>query len=119
MFGEIRKELSEVDNNELDKFLHTLVRQYVDAEHTFLDLVFEMGDQEDMTKEDAKNFIEYLGELRLYQCGLLSAEEVRENPLQWIDYILTASTHTNFFEARVVDYSHAGLEGKISYDKYQ
>ena len=47
-----------MDNNELDKFLHTLVRQYVDAEHTFLDLVFEMGDQEDMTKEDAKNFIE-------------------------------------------------------------
>lgn len=119
VFGEIRKELSEVDNNELDKFLHALVRQYVDAEHTFLDLVFEMGDQEDMTKEDAKNFIEYLGELRLYQCGLLSAEEVRENPLQWIDYILTASTHTNFFEARVVDYSHAGLEGKISYDKYK
>ena len=119
VFGEVRKELSEVENTELDKFLHKLVRQYVEAEHKFLDLVFEMGDQEDLSKEQAKDFIEYLGELRLYQCGLLGAEEVRTNPLEWIDYILTASTHTNFFEARVVDYSHAGLEGKISYDKYK
>lgn len=78
-----------------------------------------MGAQEDMTLEDAKDFINYLGELRLYQNGLLGPSEVRKNPLPWIDYILTASTHTNFFEARVVDYNHGGLEGTIDYSKYK
>ena len=119
ILGEVRKDLSEVENLELDKFIQDTVDKYIQAEHSFLDLVFEMGDQEDMTLANAKDFINYLGELRLYQCGLLSAEEVRENPLPWIDYILTGSTHTNFFEARVVDYNHGGLEGTIDYSKYQ
>ncbi len=115
---EVRKELSEAENIELDKFIKQLVERYVEAEHTFLDLVFEMGDQERMTKQDAKNFVSYLGELRLYQLGLGALADVRENPLDWIDYILTGSTHTNFFESRVVDYSHSGLTGEIDYSKY-
>lgn len=116
---EVRKELNEVENEELDKWIVRTTDKYVKAEHAFLDLVYEMGDQEQMTKEDSKEFINYLSELRRYQCGLLSAGEVRQNPLPWIDYILTGSTHTNFFEARVVDYTHNGLEGSVDYGKYQ
>ena len=119
VLNEVRKELSEVENNELDKFIQMSVGKYIQAEQAFLDLVFEMGDQEDMSLDSAKDFIEYLGELRMYQCGLLSAEEVRKNPLPWIDYILSGSTHTNFFEARVVDYNHGGLEGSVDYSKYK
>lgn len=118
MLYEVRKDLSEAENIELDKFLVDLVRRYVETEKLFLDLVYEMGDQQDMTLEQTKDFIDYLGELRLYQCGLLSVEEVRKNPLDWIDYILSASTHTNFFEARVVDYNHGGLQGHVDYSKY-
>lgn len=118
VLGEIRKDLSHVENEELDKFIKKLVDMYVKAEHAFLDLVFEMGDQEDMSLEAAKTFIQYLGELRLYQCDLLEWGSVRENPLEWMDYILTASTHTNFFEAKVVDYSHNGLQGNVDYSKY-
>lgn len=80
--------------------------------------MFSLSDQEGLTKESAKSFIDYLGNLRLYQLGLLSVEEVGKNPLEWIDYILTGSTHTNFFESRVVDYSHNGLSGKVDYTKY-
>jgi ribonucleotide reductase beta subunit family protein with ferritin-like domain len=116
---EVRKDLTEAENIELDKYIKLLVGRYVDAEHTFLDLVFEMGDQEQMTKQDAKDFISYLGELRLYQMGLNNLSDVRENPLDWIDYILTGSTHTNFFESRVVDYSHSGLSGDVDYSKYK
>jgi ribonucleotide reductase beta subunit family protein with ferritin-like domain len=119
ILSEVRKDLSEVENDELDKFIYKLVERYVEAEHKFIDLVYEMGDQEGMTKDQTKDFISYLGELRLYQCGLIGAEQVRRNPLDWIDYILSASTHTNFFEARVVDYNHKGLEGKVDYSKYK
>jgi ribonucleotide reductase beta subunit family protein with ferritin-like domain len=116
--NEVRKELSEVQNIELDKFIFQATNQYCDAEKRFFDLVFSLSDQEGLTKENAKLFIDYLGNLRLYQLGLLSAEEVGNNPLEWIDYILTGSTHTNFFESRVVDYSHNGLSGKVDYNKY-
>ena len=115
---EVRKDLSEAENIDLDNFIKDFVKRFVEAEHRFIDLVFEMGDQEGMTKQDAKDFISYLGELRLFQNGLIPLTDVRENPLDWIDYILTGSTHTNFFESRVVDYSHSGLEGNVDYSKY-
>lgn len=96
-----------------------MATQYEVAEHKFLDLVFEMGDQEGMTKEEAKSFISYLKELRLFQNGLLDLESVRKNPLDWIDYILSATTHTSFFEARVVDYNHQGLHGSTNAGKWK
>lgn len=118
VLNEVRKELSEVESIELDKFILEATDQYCNAEKRFFDLVFSLSDQEGLTKESAKSFIDYLGNLRLYQLGLLSVEEVGKNPLEWIDYILTGSTHTNFFESRVVDYSHNGLSGKVDYTKY-
>ncbi len=116
---EVRKDdLSEVENMELEKFIISTVDKFITAEHAFLDIVFEMGPQQDLTLEEAKDFIVYLGELRLYQFGYIEASQVRKNPLNWIDYIISGSTHTNFFEARVVDYSHNELEGEVDYDKY-
>ncbi|QDP64713.1 MAG: putative ribonucleoside-diphosphate reductase subunit beta [Prokaryotic dsDNA virus sp.] len=118
VFKEVRKYLTEEENQELDEFLVQLVSKYVEAEHSFLDIVFEMGDQEDLTKEQVKEFINYLGLLRLHQLDLVEAEQVGENPLEWIDYILTATTHTNFFENKVTDYSHNKLEGTVDYSKF-
>ena len=100
------------------EFIKDTVKAYVEAEHTFLNLIFSMGDQEDLTLEQAKDFIEYLGELRLYQLGMIPEQDVRENPLSWIEYILTATSHANFFEKRSVDYSHNKLEGTVDYSKY-
>ncbi len=53
--------MTEDENKELNRFILDLVDKYVRAENRFLDLVFEMSDQEGMTKEDAKSYIEYLG----------------------------------------------------------
>lgn len=117
--NEIRKELSEEENEELDTWIRKVVLEYWVAENKFLDLVFEMGDQEGMTLTEAKGFIRYLCSLRLAQLGLNSGRGIPENPLSWIDYILTGSTHTNFFESRVVDYSHSGLVGEVDYSVYQ
>jgi ribonucleoside-diphosphate reductase beta chain len=116
---DIRKDLSDDECQQLNQYIRDMVVKYVEAELLFLDLVFEMGDQEGMTKQDAKNFIEYLGELRLYQLGLEPVETVRENPLDWIDFLLTGSTHSSFFEVRVVDYTHNGLEGDVDYNRYK
>ncbi len=115
----VKNDLTESETYELNQFIELTVEKYVAAEKTFLELVFEMGNQEGMTLDDAKLFIDYLGNLRLYQLGLLDRENVIENPLPWIDYILTGSTHTNFFESKVVDYNHSGLKGEIDYSAYE
>lgn len=118
VLSEVRKDLSEAENYELNKFILLVASQFEKAEHKFLDLVFEMGNQEGMTLADAKSFISYLVELRMFQLGLAALEDVRKNPLDWIDYILSATTHTSFFEARVVDYNHNGLHGEVNASKW-
>lgn len=117
---EIKKsDLCDSEIEELDEFTVSLVAEYVTAEHRFLDLVFELSDQEGMTKEDAKGYIAYLGSLRLAQLGLMPYEQVPENPLPWMDYVLSGSKHVNFFESRVVDYTHSGLKGSVDYSDFK
>ena len=119
VLDEIRKDdLSEAESIDLDRFIVDMVEKYVDAEYRYIDLMLEYGDQENLSKEDMRGYIEYLGKLRLFQLKIIPLSEVPDNPLDWLDYIISGKTHTNFFEARVVDYSHAGLPGDIDYSKY-
>lgn len=115
---EALKDLTEVERILLLDIVDGLIIRYEQAEHKFLELVYEMGDQEDLTLVDAKNYISYLGELRRFQIGMISAGEVRQNPLPWMEWMLTGASHSNFFEKRVTDYSHSGLEGEINYNRY-
>lgn len=115
---EIRKDLTEVENIILDKAIRALVDLYKEAEKTFLDLVYAMGDQEDMKKEDAKSYIDYLGDLRLFQMDMIHATEIRKNTLPWMEWLIGAAKHDNFFEKRVTEYSHSKLEGTPDYTKF-
>jgi ribonucleoside-diphosphate reductase beta chain len=112
----ISKNLNKEETSELFVFIQDMVSSYVEAEHKFIDLVFEVGDQEGMTKEDMKGYISYLGQLRLNQLGFNN--DVPKNPLGWMDYVLSGKNHTNFFESKVTDYDHEGLLGGINYGKY-
>ena len=116
---EATKELSEEEVNELFAFIRETISRYVMAEHKFIDLLFEKSDQQDLTKEQMKEFINYLGDLRAYQTGANSFPPEKDNPLEWIDYLLSGSKHTNFFENRVADYSHDKLQGETDYEKFK
>lgn len=113
-----RKDLTEVENAILDEAILKILKAYREAEHVFLDLVYDMGDQEDMTKDNAKEYIMYLEEFRLFQMGLLSAAEVRKNPLVWMEWLVAGGKHDNFFEKRVTDYSHSKLIGDCDMSRY-
>lgn len=115
----INEDLTENEVFELKFFLVDAVEKYVHAERVFIDLVFQMGNQEGMTKGEVKEYISFLGRYRQYQLDLLPAEEVGESPLPWMDYILSGSKHTNFFETKVTEYSHNGLTGEVDYSKYR
>lgn len=118
VISEVFKELTEAEKIELHNVINQLVEAYVDAEHKFIELVYEMGDQEGLTKEELKEYILYLAELRKFQLGLIGVREVRKNPLPWMEWLVSGATQDNFFEKKVTDYSH-GLTGKVDYSKYQ
>ena len=113
----INADLTQAEIEELYLFITNMVNAYVSAEHKFIDLVFEMGDQQDLTKEQMKEYITYLGQVRLHQLGF-EVQPVK-NPLEWMAFVLGGEQHSNFFEKKETAYDHEGLVGHINFSKYK
>ena len=84
----------------------------VDLEDKFIDLAYKNGDIEGLPKKDVKKYIRYITDRRLLQLGLKTNFKVKDNPIPWLEWILNAADHTNFFENRVTEYEVAGLTGR-------
>lgn len=83
----------------------------VEMEDKFIDLAFEMGPIEGMTPEDIKQYIRFIADWRLQQLGLPLHYHITENPLPWLQQLLSGVEHANFFEARATEYSKAATQG--------
>jgi ribonucleoside-diphosphate reductase beta chain len=83
----------------------------VKMEDKFIDLAFEMGAVEGMTPDDIKQYIRFIADWRLRQLKLPEVYGVKENPLPWLQALLSGVEHANFFEARATEYSKAATQG--------
>lgn len=110
LFTEYCRENPQVVTDEFKTSVYEMYRQAIAAEDKFLDLVYEMGEPENLTKNEVKQYIRYVADRRLTQLGFKPNWEVEENPLPWLDWVL-AEGHSNFFEQRVSEYSVAGMTG--------
>lgn len=119
VLSEMRGNLTVAANQELDRFIIQLVDQFVECELKYIDLLYSKGTQEDLDEFQMKGYIRYLGNLRLSQLGLMEPKDVGNNPLPWMEWLLSGQKHDNFFEKRVTDYSHSGLKGNVDYSKWQ
>jgi len=88
-----------------------------DLEHKFIDKIFEMGDLENLKKDDLKEFItkrinEKLGELGYNPIkggdDYFDFDEKKASELDWFYHLTGGVTHTDFFAIRPTDYSKAG-----------
>mgnify|MGYP003644818937 CR=1 FL=1 len=113
LFREFIQENIELWTDDFKKEIYQACRDMVDLEDRFLDLVFQMGDIEGLTKEDMRKYIRYIADRRLLQLGLKPNYEVKDNPLNWLDDVLGVE-HQNFFEGRATTYMKAGLRGDMS-----
>jgi ribonucleoside-diphosphate reductase beta chain len=86
-------------------------RRVVEMEDKFIDLAFEMGPVNGMTPQDIKAYIRFIADWRLRQLGLDPIYFVTENPLPWLQAMLSGVEHANFFEARATEYSKAATRG--------
>lgn len=99
-------------NDELKSQLYTIATKMVDLEDKFIDLSFNMGSMENLTADEVKNYIRYIADRRLISLGLKGIFGVKKNPLPWVEHMINAPTHTNFFENRATDYARGALTGK-------
>jgi ribonucleoside-diphosphate reductase beta chain len=111
LFRTYIEENREIWNDELKGRLYTIAERMVELEDKFIDLAFQMGAMEDLTAEDVKKYIRYIADRRLISLGLKGQFKVKRNPLPWVEEMINAPTHTNFFENRATDYAKGSLSG--------
>ena len=83
----------------------------VEHEDSFIDLAFELGPVHGLTAAEVKLYIRFIADRRLTQLGLDPLYKAERNPLPWLDDMLNAVEHTNFFENRATEYSRASTTG--------
>jgi ribonucleoside-diphosphate reductase beta chain len=80
-------------------------------EDAFIDLAFELGPVEGLDAPAVKQYIRFVADRRMTQLGLDMLYHVERNPLPWVDEMLNAVEHANFFENRATEYSRASTAG--------
>lgn len=96
-------------NDETKKRVYDTCRAMVKLEDAFIDQAFSFGPVDGVTPAETKRYIRYIADRRLLQCGLRPNYHVKENPFPWLDWIMNAPTHTNFFEQRSTEYGKGGF----------
>jgi ribonucleoside-diphosphate reductase beta chain len=111
LFREYVNENIDLWNDGLKGKIYTIAEKMVELEDKFIDLAFAMGDMDNLTPEDVKKYIRYICDRRLISLGLKGIFKVKKNPLPWVEEMINAPTHTNFFENRSTDYARGALSG--------
>ena len=111
LFRTYIEENRELWNDNLKGKIYTIAEKMVELEDKFIDLAFEMGEMPDLTPEDVKKYIRYICDRRLISLGMKGIYKVKKNPLPWVEEMINAPVHGNFFENRVTDYAKGALTG--------
>lgn len=111
LFRAYVEENRELWNDELKSKIYTIAERMVELEDKFIELSFSMGAMENLTEDDVKKYIRYICDRRLISLGMKGIFKVKKNPLPWVEEMINAPTHTNFFENRATDYAKGALSG--------
>ena len=111
LFKEFVNENPGIWTERLTSELYHACKTIIAHEDAFIDLAFEMGPMEGLTAQQVKDYIRFIANRRLTQLGLEPLYNIRKNPLTWLDTMLNAVEHMNFFEGRSTEYSKASTQG--------
>lgn len=111
LFKTFINEKPEIWNENTQRDLYKACETIVTHEDSFIDLAFGGYDIQGLTAEEVKTYIRYIADRRLGQLGLQPIYHIERNPLPWLDDMLNAVEHTNFFENRATEYTRAATQG--------
>jgi len=112
LFREFIQENISLWTDDFKKEIYQICRDMVKLEDKFLDLVFELGDIQGLTKKEMYQYIRYIADRRLLQLGLKPNFGVKDNPLTWLNDVLGVE-HQNFFEGRATTYMKGSIRGNL------
>jgi len=111
LFRTYIEENKEIWNDSLKSKIYSIAEKMVELEDKFIDLAFSQGDMRDLNSIDVKKYIRYIADRRLISLGMKGIFKVKKNPLPWVEEMINAPVHGNFFENRVTDYAKGALKG--------
>ena len=111
LFKTFLSENYEIWTESLQREIYKACETIVTHEDAFVDLAFELGPVEGLSPDHIKDYIRFIANRRLTQLGLQSIYDTEMHPLPWLDTMLNAIEHTNFFENRATEYSKAATQG--------
>jgi len=112
LFRTYIEENRDIWTDDLKSKIYTIAEKMVELEDKFIDLTFSMGTMEGLEAEQVKKYIRYIADRRLISLGMKGLFKVKRNPLPWVEAMINAPTHTNFFENRSTDYAKGAMVGK-------
>ena len=110
------KEYPELKTEKLIKDIEEAAHLALQLEFNFIDKIFEMGDLENLSKEDLKNFIKHRVNTKMGDLGLkplIPSEEIDKGALKqmlWFDAVVAGKQHTDFFASRVTNYAKGHMD---------
>jgi ribonucleoside-diphosphate reductase beta chain len=111
LFKEYVKENPEIWNDELKANIYSIAEKMVELEDKFIDLSFAGTEMRNLKPEEVKEYIRYIADRRLISLGMKGIFKRKKNPLPWVEEMINAPVHGNFFENRVTDYAKGALNG--------
>ncbi len=108
LFRDLMAENRHLWTDELKRKLYASCEQMVKLEDHFIDTCFSMGDVTGLKGAEVKQYIRFTADKRLNDLGLDKLYHVG-NPLGWLDIMVNAKEHTNFFENRATEYSKGSV----------
>lgn len=103
---------SEIDTKQLYVDIQNMFREAVSLEDKIIDLSYNMGETEGLSKDQVKQYIRYIANRRLASLGIEPIFEVAKNPIDWLDWVISGDSFKNFFEGTVTDYNADGMKGE-------
>jgi ribonucleoside-diphosphate reductase beta chain len=116
LFKQLMKEHPELKTDKLIADIEEAARMALKLEFDFIDKVFEMGDLENLGKEELKNFIKHRVNTKMGDLGLkplVPSSEIDKGAIKtmkWFDMVIAGKQHTDFFANRVTNYSKGHME---------
>lgn len=108
LFRDVIAENRHLWTNELKQELYTACEEMIQLEDAFIDTCFSMGPVPGITPAEVKQYIRYIADRRLQDLGLDARYKV-SNSLPWLDIMVNAKEHANFFENRATEYAKGAV----------
>lgn len=111
VFHALLDEHPELWTTELKQRIYQDCDRMVQMEDRFIDLAYGEANIRGLAPDEVKAYIRYIADRRLMQLNLEPLYNIGDNPLPWVDVLVSGKEHTNFFENKATDYAKASVVG--------